>query len=87
MKKLLIAAFVICSFAFGYQTGKSLTVTASQEQWEYVFKTMNQSKELVNRSNLPHQEVVFVLNAVDSFQSLAYPQLFKQLTDSVKTKK
>ena len=87
MKKVLIAAFVICSFAFGYQTGKSLTVSASQEQWEYVFQSMNNVKGVVNKSNLPHQEVVYVVNAVDSFQSLAYPQLFKQLTDTSKAKK
>lgn len=87
MKKTIIAAFVLCSFAFGYQTGKSLTVTASQEQWEYVFNSLNNVKGVVNKSNLPHQEVVYVNNAVDSFQSLAYPQLFKQLTDTSKTKK
>lgn len=87
MKKTIIAAFVLCSFAFGYQTGKSLTVTASQEQWEYVFKTMNGVKEVVNKSNLPHQEVVYVISTVDSFQNLAYPQLFKQLTDTTKNKK
>jgi len=87
MKKTIIALFVVASLAFGYQAGKTLTVTANQEQWEYVFKTMNGVKEVVNKSNLPHQEVVYVISTVDSFQNLAYPQLFKQLTDTSKTKK
>lgn len=88
MKKTIIALFVVASLAFGYQySGKSLTVTASEEQWSYHFKNMAQIKEIVNQSNLPHQQVVFVINSLDSLQNLAYPQLLKQLTDSIKAKK
>ena len=88
MKKTIIALFVVASLAFGYQySGKSLTVTASEEQWSYHFKNMAQIKERVNQSNLPHQQVVFVITSLDSLQNLDYPQLLKQLTDSIKAKK
>ena len=87
MKKTILALVVIASLAFGYQYSKPLTVTATEEQWSYHFKNMAQIKDIVNQSNLPHQQVLFVLNSLDSLQNLAYPQLFKQLTDTVKTKK
>ena len=88
MKKTILALFAVASLAFGYQySGKSLTVTASEEQWSYHFKNMAQIKEIVNQSNLPHQQVVFVITSLDSLQNLAYPQLLKQLTDSIKAKK
>lgn len=87
MKKTILALVVIASLAFGYQYGKPLTVTATEEQWSYHFKNMAQIKDIVNQSNLPHQQVVFVLNSLDSLQNLAYPQLFKQLTDTTKSKK
>jgi len=48
MKKTIIALVVVASLAFGYQAGKTLTVTANQEQWEYVFKSINGAKEVVN---------------------------------------
>jgi len=87
MKKTILALVVIASLAFGYQYSKPLTVTATEEQWSYHFKNMAQIKDIVNQSNLPHQQVVFVLNSLDSLQNLAYPQLFKQLTDTAKSKK
>jgi len=87
MKKTILALVVIASLAFGYQYSKPLTVTATEEQWSYHFKNMAQIKDIVNQSNLPHQQVVFVLNSLDSLQNLAYPQLFKQLTDTTKSKK
>lgn len=87
MKKTILALVVIASLAFGYQYSKPLTVTATEEQWSYHFKNMAQIKDIVNQSNLPHQQVLFVLNSLDSLQNLAYPQLFKQLTDTTKAKK
>jgi heme/copper-type cytochrome/quinol oxidase subunit 2 len=87
MKKTILALVVIASLAFGYQYSKPLTVTATEEQWSYHFKNMAQIKDIVNQSNLPHQQVLFVLNSLDSLQNLAYPQLFKQLTDTAKSKK
>ena len=87
MKKTILALVVIASLAFGYQYSKPLTVTATEEQWSFHFKNMAQIKDIVNQSNLPHQQVVFVLNSLDSLQNLAYPQLFKQLTDTAKSKK
>ena len=87
MKKTILALVVIASLAFGYQYSKPLTVTATEEQWSYHFKNMAQIKDILNQSNLPHQQVVFVLNSLDSLQNLAYPQLFKQLTDTAKSKK
>ena len=87
MKKTILALVVIASLAFGYQYSKPLTVTATEEQWSFHFKNMAQIKDIVNQSNLPHQQVLFVLNSLDSLQNLAYPQLFKQLTDTAKSKK
>ena len=87
MKKTILALFVVASLAFGYQYGKPLTVTASEEQWAYHFKNFAQIKEIVNQRNLPHQQVVFVLNSLDSLQNFSYPQLLKQLLDTTKVKR
>lgn len=84
MKKTAIAILAVALMAFGYQ--KSLTVSASEREWDYQFQNFNTIQKIVDESNLPHQQAKFITNSIDSFKRLAFPQLMRQLTDTTKKK-
>jgi len=84
MKKTAIAILAVSLMAFGYQ--KSLTVSATENEWDYHFRNFNTIEKIVDESNLPHQQVKFIHNSLDSFRKLAFTQLFKQLSDTTKKK-
>jgi len=66
MKKLLviIAALVLVSFA----AEKFIVVKFKEEQINYHWQNLNAVKNIVNQSALPHNQVVFILQSVDSLQ-------------------
>jgi len=66
MKKLLviIAALVLVSFA----AEKFIVVKFKEEQINYHWQNLNTVKNLVNQSALPHNQVVFIIQSVDSLQ-------------------
>jgi len=66
MKKLLviIAALVLVSFA----AEKFIVVKFKEDQINYHWQNLNAVKNIVNQSALPHNQVVFILQSVDSLQ-------------------
>lgn len=66
MKKLLviIAALVLVSFA----AEKFIIVKFKEDQINYHWQNLNAVKNIVNQSALPHNQVVFILQSVDSLQ-------------------
>ena len=84
MKKTAIAILAVSLMAFGYQ--KSLTVSASEKEWNYHFQNLNTIQQIVDNSDLPHQQVKFINNSIDSLKHLAFPQLLRQIADTTKKK-
>lgn len=66
MKKLLviIAALVLVSFA----AEKFIVVKFKEDQINYHWQNLSAIKQVVSSSNLPHQQAIFVLKAIDSLQ-------------------
>lgn len=67
-------------------SGRSLTVTASEKEWDYHFRNFNTIQQIVDGSDLPHQQVKFINNSIDSLKQLAFPQLLRQIADTTKKK-
>ena len=66
MKKvvLILGAITLLSFA----AEKFIVVKFKEEQINYHWQNLNAVKNLVNQSALPHNQVVFILQSVDSLQ-------------------
>ena len=66
MKKvvLILGAITLLSFA----AEKFVVVKFKEEQINYHWQNLNTMKNLVNQSALPHNQVVFILQSVDSLQ-------------------
>lgn len=66
MKKVVIilAAITLLSFA----TQKFIVVKFKEDQINYHWQNLNAVKQVVNQSSLPHNQAVFVIQAIDSLQ-------------------
>jgi len=66
MKKLLviIAALALVSFA----AEKFIVVKFKEEQINYHWQNLGTIKQIINASQLPHQQAIFCLQAIDSLQ-------------------
>jgi hypothetical protein len=66
MKKLLIiiAALVLVSFA----AEKFIVVKFKEEQINYHWQNLQTIKQILSQSALPHNQVVFSIQAIDSLQ-------------------
>jgi DNA polymerase III delta subunit len=66
MKKTLtiLAALALMSFA----TERFITLKFSEPQLNYHWKNLENVKKLVDESNLPHAQVKFIINSIDSLQ-------------------
>ena len=66
MKKTLLAlsALVLLSFA----AEKYAIVKMKEDQINFHWQNLNAIKQVVNQSTLPHNQVVFILQSVDSLQ-------------------
>lgn len=66
MKKLFIilGAITILSFA----TQKFIVVKFKEEQINYHWQNLNAVKQILSQSALPHNQVVFSIQAIDSLQ-------------------
>lgn len=84
MRKTVLIILVAGLMAFGYQ--KALTVSASEKEWDYHFRNLNTIQQIVDGSDLPHQQVKFINNSIDSLKQLAFPQLLRQIADTTKKK-
>lgn len=59
-----ILAIILMSFA----AEKFIVVKFKEEQINYHWQNLNTIKQVVNSSSLPHNQVVFILQSVDSLQ-------------------
>jgi hypothetical protein len=66
MKKTLtiFAALALMSFA----AERFIAIKFSEPQLNYHWKNLENVKKLVDESNLPHAQVKFIINTIDSLQ-------------------
>ena len=66
MKKTLLAlsALVLLSFA----AEKYAIVKMKEDQINFHWQNLNAIKQVVNQSSLPHNQVLFIIQSVDSLQ-------------------
>jgi len=65
---------LLCSF---FIAEKVFTLKFSEAALNNHFQNLSAIKNIVDKSNLPHQEVVFIVNSIDSLQ--------KDIVNQVKT--
>jgi hypothetical protein len=65
MKKtlIIIALFGLMSFVY---TERFITVKFSEQRLQSHWKNLNDIKKIVDESNLPHAQVKFILQSIDS---------------------
>ena len=66
MKKLLTTAAVIALLSFA--ADKFITVKFTESQINYHWNSLNQIKSLIDKSELPHNQVVYIVKSIDSLQ-------------------
>ena len=67
MKKTVlavVAAVLLTSFV----AEKFIVVKMKEEQMNFHWQNLNTIKQVVNSSSMPHNQVVFILQSVDSLQ-------------------
>jgi hypothetical protein len=69
-----------------FTADKVYTLKYSEEALNKHFNNLSAIKAVVEKSNLPHQEVVFVLNSIDSLQKSILEQV-KAQSETVAPKK
>jgi hypothetical protein len=69
-----------------FTADKVYTLKFSEEALNKHFNNLSAIKAVVEKSNLPHQEVVFVLNSIDSLQKTILEQV-KAQSETVAPKK
>ena len=69
-----------------FTADKVYTLKFSEEALNKHFNNLSAIKAVVEKSNLPHQEVVFVLNSIDSLQKSILEQV-KAQSETVAPKK
>lgn len=67
MKKtvLSVAALVLL---MSFVAEKFIVVKMKEDQMNYHWQNLNTIKQVVNSSSMPHNQVVFILQSVDSLQ-------------------
>ncbi len=85
MKKTLTIVAIIAIFSFS-NPPKTLTVSGDLPEWNKHLSKLDNVRALVDRSNLPNQEVKFIIQTIDSLGMFIVPQLNKQLADTSKKK-
>jgi hypothetical protein len=82
MKKLL--CIVGSVFLLSFAGEKFFTVKFSEAQLNKHWQKLNTVKAIVEESNLPHQQVKFITQSIDSLQMDIAVQVQQQLKDTVK---
>lgn len=85
MKKtiIIIFAFVLASGFIAKE--KEFTIKFSESEINKHWQKLSAIKQIVQESNLPHQQVVFVEKTIDSLQMVIASQVQSQL-DTTKKK-
>ena len=66
MKKTILILGVIALLSFA--ADKYVTIKLSQQQLNYHWRNLESVKNIIDESSLPHTQVKFVINAIDSLQ-------------------
>ena len=67
MKKvvsILVVAVILMSFV----AEKFIVIRMKEDQINFHWQGLNNTKQLVNKSSLPHDQVVYILQSIDSLQ-------------------
>jgi len=67
MKKVLVIIGVIGLLSFAAE--RYITLKFSEPQLNYHWKNLEGIKKIIDGSNLPHAQVKFIINSIDSLQS------------------
>ena len=66
MKKLLLLTTTILLFSF--VADKFITIKLTEAQINFHWNSLNQIKALIDKSELPHNQVIFITKSIDSLQ-------------------
>jgi hypothetical protein len=66
MKKLLLLTTTIILLSF--VADKFITIKLTEAQINFHWNSLNQIKALIDKSELPHNQVVFITKSIDSLQ-------------------
>jgi hypothetical protein len=67
MKKTLFAIVVLMMFSF-VVAEKYAIVKFKEDQINFHWQNLNAVKQVVNQSDLPHRQVIFIVQSIDSLQ-------------------
>ena len=67
MKKTVLAVVAAVLFT-SFVAEKFIVVKMKEEQMNFHWQNLNTIKQVVNSSSMPHNQVVFILQSVDSLQ-------------------
>ena len=67
MKKTVLAV-VAAVLLMSFVAEKFIVVKMKEEQMNFHWQNLNTIKQVVNSSSMPHNQVVFILQSVDSLQ-------------------
>ena len=84
MKKTILILLVICLVSFTAE--RTFTIRFTESQINKHWQKLDIIKQLIDKSDLPHQTVSFVIKSTDSLQMDILPQVQAQLADTLKKK-
>jgi hypothetical protein len=68
MKKKLLVLSVVSVVLLSFVAEKFVIIKFKEEQVNYHWQNLNNTKQLINRSSLPHDQVVYIIGSIDSLQ-------------------
>jgi hypothetical protein len=68
MKKLKIFLSIGVLGLLSFTVEKFVTVKFTEEQINYHWQNLNATKQILSNSDLPHKQVVFIIQSIDSLQ-------------------
>jgi hypothetical protein len=68
MKKNLLILAVVAVTLLSFVAEKFIVVKFKEDQINYHWQNLQAVKQVVNQSSLPHNQVLFILQSVDSLQ-------------------
>ena len=66
MKKILLLITTILLFSF--VADKFISIKLTEAQINFHWNSLNQIKALIDKSELPHNQVIFITKSIDSLQ-------------------
>ncbi|HEU4574621.1 MAG TPA: hypothetical protein VFS36_06425 [Chitinophagaceae bacterium] len=85
MKKT-IAVLAVAATLVAFTSEKFFTLKFNEADLNKHYNKLEMTKKIVNESNLPHQQVVFIVSSIDSLQMEIVQQVQVQLKDTTKKK-